>query len=106
MSISNINNVFVFPNGNEFSFEHINSHSFTEERIVQLGKFVKQFKGACKAQVFKNKKDEIEGVVIKIKNVFGMIYYLGLSADKCFELIPTSKKDRNSRIKSLKELKI
>ena len=116
MSLSTIFNDFVFPNGNKIKFECENCNSYSNVKIVYYNdKKVRSFKGVCKAMNFHNKKDELDGCVIKVKNEFNMIYYIVVNSEKtfsrnssikCFELIPTLQKDKSIRIKELEELKV
>ena len=69
----------------------------------------------CKAINFYNKKGELDGCIIKVKNQFNMNYYIVINSEKtflrdssikCFELIPTLQKDKSTRIKELEKLKV
>ena len=116
VALSTIFNDFVFPNGNKIKFECENCNSYSNVKIVYYNdKKVRSFKGVCKAMNFHNKKDELDGCVIKVKNGFNMIYYIVVNSEKtffrnssikCFELIPTLQKDKSIRIKELEELKV
>lgn len=116
MALSTMNNEFTFPNGNKMKFECENCISFSDVKtVIYNDKKVRSFKGACKAINFYNKKNELDGCVIKVKNEFNMIYYIVVnsektflrdSAIKCFELIPTLQKDKSMRIKELEKLKV
>ena len=116
MALSTTNNEFAFPNGNKIKFECNNCQSYDDVKIVYYNdKKVRSFNGVCKAINFCNKKNDLDGCVIKVKNEFNMIYYIAVnsektflrdSAIKCFELIPTLEKDKKKRIKELEELKV
>lgn len=116
MSLSVTNNEFIFPNGNKIKFECENCNSYSDVKtVIYNDKKVRSFKGVCKAINFYNKKNELDGCVIKVKNEFNMIYYIAVnsektflrdSAIKCFELIPTLQKDKSIRIKELEDLKV
>ena len=78
-------------------------------------KKVRSFNGVCKAMNFHNKKDELDGCVIKVKNEYNEQYYIIVNSEKtflrkgigkCFELIPTLQKDKSTRIKELEKLKV
>lgn len=106
---------FTFPNNNSVMLDYSNCESLLETKRLYFGKNIKQFKGSVKAMIFRNKNDDLEGVVFKVKNNFGKVYYLvvnkdkiyfRLSASKCFEVIPTLKKDKRSRIQSIINLKV
>ena len=109
-------NEFVFPNGNKFKFECYNCNSLDDVKtIIYNDKLVCSFDGLCKAKVFFNEKDELDGIVIKVKNKFNVNYYIVINSEKtflrkssvkCFELIPTLQKDKNTRIKELEDLKV
>lgn len=116
MALSTNNNEFTFPNGNKIKFECENCNSYSDAKNVYYNdKKVRSFKGVCKAINFYNKKNELDGCVIKVKNEFNMIYYITVnsektflrdSAIKCFELIQTLEKDKKKRIKELEDLKV
>jgi hypothetical protein len=108
-------NNFKFPNGESVVFELGNCNSLLDLKKIHFYGKTKWFKGSCKAMVFKNKHDDLDGIVLKIKNNFGKIYYLAvnqekvylrMSVSKCFELIPTLKKDKSLRIKAVMNLKV
>ena len=116
MALSTIFNDFVFPNGNKIKFECENCNSYSNVKIVYYNdEKVRSFNGVCKTMNFHNKKGELDGCVIKVKNGFNMIYYIAINSEKtflrdssikCFELIPTLQKDKSIRIKELEELKV
>jgi len=116
LSLSVTNNEFIFPNGNKIKFECENCNSYSDVKTVTYNdKKVRSFKGVCKAINFYNKKNELDGCVIKVKNQFNKHYhivinseksFLRISGKKCFELIPTLEKDKSTRIKELEELKV
>jgi hypothetical protein len=116
MALSTINNEFVFPNGNKIKFECENCNSYSDVKIVYYNdKKVRSFNGVCKAINFYNKKNELDGCVIKVKNNFNKHYYIVVNPEKtflriggrkCFELIPTLEKDKSTRIKELEKLKV
>lgn len=116
MAISTNNNEFIFPNENKIKFECNNGQSYDDVKtVIYNDKKVRSFNGICKATNFYNKKNELDGCVIKVKNEFNMIYYIAVnsektflrdSAIKCFELIPTLQKDKSTRIKELEKLKV
>ena len=116
MALSTIINEFTFSNGNKIKFECDNCQSYDDVKVVYYNdEKVRSFKGVCKAMNFHNKKDELDGCVIKVKNGFNMIYYIVVNSEKtflrnssikCFELIPTLQKDKSTRIKELEELKV
>ena len=116
VALSTIFNDFVFPNGNKIKFECNNYQSYDDVKtVIYNDKKVRSFNGICKATNFYNKKNELDGCVIKVKNGFNMIYYIAINSEKtflrdssikCFELIPTLQKDKSTRIKELEELKV
>lgn len=116
MGLSTMNNEFTFPNGNKIKFECNNCQSNDDiKTVIYNDKKVRSFNGVCKAINFYNKKGELDGCVIKVKNGFNMIYYIAINSEKtflrdssikCFELIPTLQKDKSIRIKELEELKV
>ena len=116
MALSTINNEFIFPNGNKIKFECENCNSYSDVKtVIYNDKKVRLFKGVCKAINFYNKKNELDGCVIKVKNQFNVNYYIVINSEKiflriggrkCFELIPTLEKDKSTRIKELEELKV
>ena len=116
VALSTIFNDFVFPNGNKIKFECENCNSYSNVKIVYYNdEKVRSFNGVCKAMNFHNKKGELDGCVIKVKNEFNMIYYIVVNSEKtfsrnssikCFELIPTLQKDKSTRIKELEKLKV
>ena len=109
-------NIFIFSNGNRVEFEWENCNSYSDiKTVIYNGKKVRSFNGVCKAQAFFNKKDELDGMVIKVKNKFNKCYYivinnqktyLRLGGRKCFELIPSLEKDKKERCMTLEELKV
>ena len=113
---SDVKNEFVFPNGNKMKFECENCNSYSDVKTVYYNdKKVRSFNGVCKAMNFYNKKNELDGCVIKVKNKFNKGYYIVINSEKtflriggrkCFELIPTLQKDKNTRIKELEDLKV
>ena len=116
MAITTFSNEFIFPNGNKVKFECDNCNSQSDVKtVIYNDKKVRSFKGVCKAMNFYNKKDELDGIVIKVKNQFNKNYYivinsektyLRIGARKCFELISSLEKDKKTRVESLEELKI
>ena len=103
---------FTFTNGNKFKLKYEDNGIYT---LIYSDKEVRSFKGLCKAMNFYNKKGELDGCVIKVKNEFNITYYIVVnsektflrdSAIKCFELIPTLEKDKKKRIKEIEELKV
>ena len=116
MALSTINNEFTFSNGNKIKFECNNCQSYDDVKVVYYNdKKVRSFNGVCKAINFYNKKNELDGCVIKVKNNFNKHYYIVVNSEKtflriggrkCFELIPTLEKDNSTRIKELEELKV
>ena len=116
VALSTINNEFTFPNGNKIKFECENCNSYSDiKTVIYNDKKVRSFKGVCKAINFYNKKNELDGCVIKVKNQFNVNYYIVVNSEKtflriggrkCFELIPTLQKDKSIRIKELEELKV
>lgn len=116
MALSTIINAFVFQNGNKIKFECENCNSYSDVKIVYYNdKKVRSFKGVCKVINFYNKKNELDGMVVKVKNEFNMIYFIVINSEKtflrdssikCFELIPTLEKDKSMRIKELEGLKV
>ena len=111
-----IKNEFIFPNGNKIKFEYENCNSYSDVKTVYYNdKKVRSFNGVCKAMNFYNKKNELDGCVIKVKNKFNKGYYIVINSEKtflriggrkCFELIPTLEKDKKSRVESIENLKI
>ena len=116
VALSTINNEFIFPNGNKIKFECENCNSYSDVKVVYYNdKKVRSFNGVCKAINFYNKKGELDGCIIKVKNQFNVNYYIVINSEKtflriggrkCFELIPTLQKDKSTRIKELEELKV
>ena len=116
MALSAIINEFTFSNGNKIKFECDNWQSYDDVKVVYYNdKKVRSFKGVCKAINFYNKKGELDGCVIKVKNEYNEQYYIIVNSEKtflrkgigkCFELIPTLQKDKSTRIKELEKLKI
>ena len=116
VALSTTNNEFTFPNGNKIKFECENCNSYSDVKtVIYNDKKVRSFKGVCKAINFYNKKNELDGCVIKVKNQFNVNYYIVVNSEKtflriggrkCFELIPTLQKDKSTRIKELEELKV
>ena len=116
VGLSTMNNEFTFPNGNKIKFECENCNSYSDVKtVIYNDKKVRSFNGICKAMNFYNKKNELDGCVIKVKNGFNMIYYIAINSEKtflrdssikCFELIPTLQKDKSTRIKELEKLKV
>ena len=116
MALSTIINEFTFPNGNKIKFECDNCQSYDDVKFVYYNdKKVRSFKGICKAINFYNKKNELDGCVIKVKNEYNEQYYIIVNSEKsflrkgigkCFELIPTLQKDKSTRIKELEKLKV
>lgn len=111
-----IKNEFTFPNGNKMKFVCENCNSYSNVKTVYYNdKKVRSFNGVCKAMNFYNKKNELDGCVIKVKNKFNKGYYIVVNSEKtflriggrkCFELIPTLEKDKKSRVESIENLKI
>ena len=116
MALINAVNEFTFLNGNKIKFECNNCQSYDDVKTVLYNdKKVRSFKGVCKAINFYNKKGELDGCVIKVKNQFNVNYYIVVNSEKtflriggrkCFELIPTLQKDKSTRIKELEDLKV
>lgn len=116
VALSTIFNDFVFPNGNKIKFECENCNSYSNVKIVYYNdEKVRSFNGICKAMNFHNKKGELDGCVIKVKNEYNEQYYIIVNSEKtflrkgigkCFELIPTLQKDKSIRIKELEKLKV
>lgn len=100
-----------------FEFKNNTISTFdTEQNLVSYnGKEIWKLKGLMKSVCFRNKKNELDGVVIKVKDNWWRIFYLVISSEKvcmrkslikCFELIPTLEKDKRSRIKKVEGLKL
>ena len=116
MALSTIINEFTFPNGNKIKFECDNCQSYDDVKFVYYNdKKVRSFNGICKTINFYNKKNELDGCVIKVKNEYNEQYYIIVNSEKtflrkgigkCFELIPTLQKDKSTRIKELEKLKV
>lgn len=116
MTLSTIYNEFTFSNGNKIKFECNNCQSYDDVKVLYYNdKKVRSFNGVCKAINFYNKKNELDGCVIKVKNNFNKHYYIVINSEKsflriggrkCFELIPTLEKDKKERIKELEDLKV
>lgn len=116
VALSTIINEFTFSNGNKIKFECDNCQSYDDMKVVYYNdKKVRSFKGVCKAMNFHNKKGELDGCVIKVKNEYNEQYYIIVNSEKtflrkgigkCFELIPTLQKDKSTRIKELEKLKV
>ena len=116
VALSTTSNEFIFPNGNKMKFE-CNSYQYYDDvkTVIYNDERVRSFKGVCKSINFYNKKNELDGCVIKVKDKFNTIYYIAVnsektflrdSAIKCFELIQTLEKDKKKRIKELEDLKV
>lgn len=116
VGLSMMNNEFTFPNGNKIKFECNNTQSYDDAKVVYYNdKKVRSFNGICKVMNFYNKKGELDGCVIKVKNEYNEQYYIIVNSEKtflrkgigkCFELIPTLQKDKSTRIKELEKLKV
>ena len=116
MDLFTMNNEFTFPNENKIKFECNNCQSYDDVKtVIYNDKKVRSFNGVCKAINFYNKKGELDGCVIKVKNNFNKHYYIVINSEKtfvrdssikCFELIPTLQKDKSTRIKELEKLKV
>lgn len=116
VALSTMNNEFTFPNGNKIKFECENCNSYFDVKtVIYNDKKVRSFNGVCKAMNFHNKKGELDGCVIKVKNEYNEQYYIIINSEKtflrkgigkCFELIPTLQKDKSTRIKELEKLKV
>lgn len=116
VALSTMNNEFTFPNGNKIKFECENCNSYSDVKtVIYNDKKVRSFNGVCKAMNFHNKKGELDGCVIKVKNEYNEQYYIIVNSEKtflrkgiskCFELIPTLQKDKSTRIKELEKLKV
>lgn len=116
MDLFTMNNEFTFPNENKIKFECNNCQSYDDVKtVIYNDKKVRSFNGVCKAINFYNKKGELDGCVIKVKNEYNEQYYIIMNSEKtflrkgigkCFELIPTLQKDKSTRIKELEKLKV
>ena len=116
MALINTINGFTFSNGSKVKFECNNYQSYDDiKTVIYNDKKVRSFNGVCKAIDFYNKKGELDGCIIKVKNQFNVNYYIVINSEKtflriggrkCFELIPTLQKDKSIRIKELEELKV
>lgn len=116
MALSTMNNEFTFPNGNKIKFECKNCNSYSDVKtVIYNDEKVRSLNGVCKVMNFHNKKGELDGCVIKVKNEYNEQYYIIVNSEKtflrkgigkCFELIPTLQKDKSTRIKELEKLKV
>lgn len=100
-----------------FEFENKNIITFdNEENIVSLnGKNIYRLKGTMKAMPFYNKKNTLDGIIIKARDIWNNIHFIAISSEirkirkspiKCFEIIPTLEKDKSERIEKVENLKL
>ena len=61
---------FMFPNNNSVMLDYSNCESLLETKRLYFGKNIKQFKGSVKAMIFRNKNDDLEGVVFVLHSMF------------------------------------
>ena len=100
---------YEFSNGTLATFN-------TEENLISFnGKDRYRIKGLMRSVLFRNKKNELDGVVIKAKDSHSKFHYFAINSEKvcmrrslskCFELIPTLEKDKRGRIKKVEDLKL
>lgn len=100
---------FEFKNGTIATFDN-------EQNLVSYnGKDIYKLKGQMKSISFRNKKNELDGVIIKTKDVWGRMQYIVIGENEiylrkcvgtCLKIIPTLEKDKNTRIKELENLKV
>lgn len=100
---------YEFKNGTIATFDN-------EQNLVSYnGKDIYKLKGQIKSISFKNKKDELDGVVLKCKDLWGSLHYIAInqteyrirkSPIKCLEIIPTLEKDKSKRVCEIEELRV
>lgn len=100
---------FEFKNGTIATFDN-------EQNLVSYnGKDIYKLKGQMKSISFRNKKNKLDGVIIKTKDVWGRMQYIVIGENEihlrkcvgtCLKIIPTLEKDKNTRIKELENLKV
>ena len=100
---------YEFNNGNVATFN-------TESILIEFNnKPIYKLKGLGKSVEFRNKKNELDGVVIKTKDHWNRSHYIVITEDgchtrkcigKCLELIPTLEKDKKERTRKIEEVKI
>ena len=98
---------YEFINGSVATFDN-------EQNLVSFnGKDIYKIKGQMKSISFMNKKNELDGVVIKTKDVWGRIQYIVItpniqklrkSPKTCFNIIPTLEKDKKDRIEKMEAI--
>ena len=86
------------------------------EKIVSYnGKNKYKFNGVGKSIIFKNKKDELDGIIIKFKDHWNRVNHIVITSDiilmrkssiRCFNLIPTLEKDKKIRIEQVENVKL
>ena len=100
---------FDFKNGTIATFD-------TEQNLVSFNeKDVYKLKGQMKSISFRNKKNELDGVIIKTKDVWGRTKYIVINENEihlrkcvgtCLKIIPTLEKDKSIRTKMVDDLKL
>ena len=100
---------YEFKNGTIATFDN-------EQNLVSYnGKDIYKLKGQMKSISFRNKKNELDGVIIKIKDVWGRIQCIVINENEihlrkcvgtCLKIIPTLEKDKNIRTKLVDDLKL
>ena len=100
---------FEFKNGTIATFDN-------EQNLVSYnGKDIYKLKGQMKSISFRNKKNELDGVIIKTKDAWGRMQYIVIGENeihlrkcvgKCLEIIPTLEKDKSVRTKLVDDLKL
>lgn len=98
---------YEFNNGTITTFDN-------EQNLVSFkGKDIYKLKGSMKSVSFMNKKNELDGVVIKVKDVWNRVQYIIINENeihmrksiiKCFDIIPTLEKDKKDRIERVEAI--
>ena len=92
----------------EFNNGTIATYDNSERFVSYNGKDKYKFNGVGKSIVFKNKKGELDGVIVKFKDHWNRINHIVITSDvillrkssiRCFNLIPTLEKDKATRTK-------
>ena len=100
-----------------YEFNNKNFATFdTEQNLVSFnGKEIYKLKGQMKSISFRNKKNELDGIIIKTKDVWGRTQYIVINENEihlrkcvgtCLKIIPTLEKDKNIRTKLVNDLKL
>ena len=98
---------YEFNNGTITTFDN-------EQNLVSFnGKDIYKLKGSMKSVSFMNKKNELDGVVIKAKDIWNRVQYIVINENeiymrksiiKCFDIIPTLEKDKKDRIERVEAI--